>query len=98
MTVRGFWRIPIPMPVLLRCIDYTDPGDAMIPPRFVTLLLTALLALPTLAEDPPKPDASKMPHMSVDVKRKQIRVECQALNPQMSLEFFCCMTGTAEHE
>ena len=70
----------------------------MIPQRFIVFLLTCLLAIPTFAEDPPKPDASKMPHMSVDVKKKQIRVECQALNPQMPLEFFCCMTGTAEHE
>jgi hypothetical protein len=36
--------------------------------------------------------------MSVDVKKKQIRVDCEALNPQMPLEFFCCMAGTAEHE
>src|SRR3954447_12682262 len=47
---------------------------------------------------PAKPDASRMPHMTVDVPHKQIRVECQVLNPQMPLEFFCCMTGTAEHE
>ncbi|HEY7117123.1 MAG TPA: YdjY domain-containing protein, partial [Tepidisphaeraceae bacterium] len=45
-----------------------------------------------------RPDASKMPHMSVDVKARQIRIEAQALNAQMPLEFFCCMTGTAEHE
>jgi hypothetical protein len=58
-----------------------------------------VLALPALAQqEPAKPDASKMPHMSVDVAKKQIRVECQALNPQMPLEFFCCMSGTAEHE
>lgn len=50
------------------------------------------------ADEPAKPDASKMPHMKVDVKNKQVWVECQALNPQMPLEFFCCMTGTAEHE
>src|SRR5689334_3132527 len=50
------------------------------------------------AADGAKPDASKMPHMTVDVAHKQIRVECEALNPQMPLEFFCCMSGTAEHE
>ena len=67
-------------------------------PRLI-LLVTALLALQASAQkEPPKPDASKMPHMTVDVPHKQIRVECQALNPQMPLEFFCCMTGTAEHE
>src|SRR5258708_7934387 len=68
---------------------------------FALLLIVALLP-PTpparAAQDDTKPDASKMPHMSVDVKRRQIRVECQTLNPQMPLEFFCCMVGTAEHE
>jgi hypothetical protein len=65
----------------------------------LTALLLTLSASPALAADAPaKPDASKMPHMSVDVQKKQIRVECEALNPQMPLEFFCCMSGTAEHE
>lgn len=58
-----------------------------------------LITPPTRAADEhAKPDASKMRHMRVDVKNKQVWVECQALNPQMPLEFFCCMTGTAEHE
>jgi hypothetical protein len=67
------------------------------------ILLLGFAALHASGADKPaaaaaKPDASKMPHMSVDVPHKQIRVECQVLNPQMPLEFFCCMTGTAEHE
>jgi hypothetical protein len=66
----------------------------------LAILMIAFIALHAGAADnaPAKPDASKMPHMSVDVPHKQIRVECQALNPQMPLEFFCCMSGTAEHE
>lgn len=63
--------------------------------RYVLLPLM-ILACSLRAED--KPDASKMPHMTVDVKKKQVRVEAETLNPQMALEFFCCMTGTAEHE
>jgi len=39
-----------------------------------------------------------MPHLEVDVKKKQVRVECEALNVEMPLEFFCCVTGTNEHE
>lgn len=71
--------------------------------RSIFLSVTALLVMfsvPTCwaADEPAKPDASKMPHMRVDVKNKQIWVECQALNPQMPLEFFCCKTGTNEHE
>ncbi|MDB5320999.1 MAG: hypothetical protein JWN40_2630 [Phycisphaerales bacterium] len=66
------------------------------------IFMITLLALNARAADKPdadvKPDASKMPHMLVDVPHKQLRVECQVLNPQMPLEFFCCMTGTAEHE
>jgi hypothetical protein len=45
-----------------------------------------------------KLDASKMPHVAVDVKAKQVRVECEAVNAQMPLEFFLCQSGTAEHE
>jgi hypothetical protein len=75
--------------------------------RLRSLSLLAALALPLSARAgdpapaPPaaaKPDASNMPHMSVDVKKKQLRIECEALAPQMPLEFFVCMTGTAEHE
>jgi hypothetical protein len=36
--------------------------------------------------------------VKVDVKAKQVRVECQAINANMPLEFFCVMAGTAEHE
>lgn len=45
-----------------------------------------------------KPDASKMPHINIDVKKKQVRVDAEFVNPQMPLEFFICMSGTAEHE
>src|SRR3954463_11486333 len=50
------------------------------------------------AAEASKPDASKMPHVSVDVKKREIRVDAEALNPQMALEFFCCLAGTAEQE
>jgi hypothetical protein len=50
------------------------------------------------AADAGRPDASKMPHVSVDVKKRQIRIDAETLNPQMPLEFFCCLAGTTEHE
>ena len=57
------------------------------------------LCLPLLGQDvQPKPDASKLPGVKVDVKAKQVRVDCQAINANMPLEFFCVMSGTAEHE
>ena len=42
--------------------------------------------------------AGKLPHLDVDVAHKRVRVECEALNVEMPLEFFCCVTGTNEHE
>jgi hypothetical protein len=65
---------------------------------FVSVLVaTGFLCLSAVGQDA-KPDASKMPHVSVDVKKREIRIEAEALNPQMALEFFCCLAGTAEHE
>jgi biopolymer transport protein ExbD len=39
-----------------------------------------------------------MPYVHVDVKKKQIRVDCQALNVDTPLEFFCVTAGGNEHE
>jgi hypothetical protein len=77
----------------------------MRPLQSLGVLLVCLTVLPTCAQEGKdaakpdgKPDASKLPHMSVDLKLRQVRVECEALDPQMPLEFFVCMSGTAEHE
>jgi hypothetical protein len=40
----------------------------------------------------------KLPHVEFDVAQRQVRVECEALNVDAPLEFFCCVTGTNEHE
>ncbi len=48
--------------------------------------------------DPARPDASKLPHLTVDVKKKELRIDAEFVNAQMPLEFFCCINGTAEHE
>jgi hypothetical protein len=40
----------------------------------------------------------KFPDIEIDVKKKQVRVECEALNVQMPLEFFCVVNGGPEHE
>lgn len=37
-------------------------------------------------------------HIQVDARKKQVRVECQALGVEAPLEFFCVVTGTSEHE
>ena len=38
------------------------------------------------------------PHVEFDVENRTVRVECEALNVNVPLEFFCCGTGTSDHE
>src|SRR5688500_9427788 len=44
------------------------------------------------------PKATKLPHVTFDANKKQVRVECEALRVEGPLEFFLCRAGTAEHE
>jgi hypothetical protein len=46
------------------------------------------------------PADGKLPHIQVDVKAKQVRVECNSCNvhQDVGLEFFCCEQGTNEYE
>jgi hypothetical protein len=37
-------------------------------------------------------------HVKIDIKNKQIRVDCEAVNVDMPLEFFCVENGGPEHE
>lgn len=37
-------------------------------------------------------------HVHVDIKNKQVRVDCEALTVEMPLEFFCVQNGGQEHE
>jgi hypothetical protein len=53
------------------------------------------------ADDPstrPAGATDKLPHIHVDVKAKQITVDCEALNVNIPLEFFCVTNGGNEHE
>jgi hypothetical protein len=60
----------------------------------VLISSSALLAQPTT-----QPGAGKnLPHITVDVKAKQVRVDCQMLGVEAPLEFFCVLSGTNEHE
>src|SRR5947207_2327860 len=69
---------------------------------FVTVLIFALMAQSVCnAADPssqPATQQGKLPFITVDVKQKQIRVECEAIGCQAPLEFFCVVAGTSEHE
>ncbi len=44
------------------------------------------------------PAVGRFPHIAVDVRAKQVRVECEALHCEAPLEFFCVVSGTNEHE
>jgi hypothetical protein len=47
----------------------------------------------------PAPDGvARFPHVEIDRNNKQIRVECETLNVEMPLEFFCVVRGGQEHE
>lgn len=71
------------------------------------IILTLLLASPLAlrAEDRPasepakRPAASKqLPHLQIDLKKKQVRMECEAISAEDKLEFLVCATGTKEYE
>jgi hypothetical protein len=47
----------------------------------------------------PAPDTiARLRHVLIDLKNKQIRVDCESLNAHMPLEFFCVERGGQEHE
>ena len=68
--------------------------------RYCAVLLMFLAS--ALAAEPPAklPADGKLPHIQVDVKNKQVRVECQScnVNQDVGLEFFCVSEGTNEYE
>ena len=68
-----------------------------------TLLLPACAssqvntAAPTTAPTT-APAGGKLPHVQVDVKARQVRVDAETLAVDAPLEFFCVLSGTNEHE
>ncbi|CAN5431829.1 hypothetical protein BH10PLA1_BH10PLA1_06760 [soil metagenome] len=50
------------------------------------------------ATQPAAPALGHFPGVTVDVKKKQVRVDCESLNVDIRLEFFCVLNGTNEHE
>jgi hypothetical protein len=61
--------------------------------------VTSCVAQPPLPAAPATaPTVGRFPFLEVDARAKQVRVECEALTVDAPLEFFCCLTGTTEHE
>jgi len=59
-------------------------------------LFAAPLFAPLLFADDAAPPA--LPHIRVDVKAKKVYVDCEALNVDIPLEFFCVTDGGNEYE
>ncbi len=68
--------------------------------RVLLLAVYVVLASSALAQNAPvtQPADGKLPHIQVDVAKKQIRIECEAVIADTPLEFLVCLTGTKEYE
>jgi hypothetical protein len=66
----------------------------------MTCAISVWGAEPSVPGGTPAPAGGKLPHVQVDVKARQVRVECNScnVNQDVGLEFFCCETGTNEYE
>jgi hypothetical protein len=70
-------------------------------PISTALALVALLAVACRADEPatlPSAANGNLPSIHVDAKARTVAVECQALNVNIPLEFFCVTDGGNEHE
>ena len=65
--------------------------------RTTLVILATILLLQTksAAQDQP---AGHFPFLTVDARKKEIKVDCEAIDCRNPLEFFLCSTGTNEHE
>src|SRR5437868_5097962 len=67
--------------------------------RHLVIIYMGLVSCGVLRAAPAtRPAEGKLPHLQVDVPKHQIRVECEAVNPEEKLEFLCCSSGTKEYE
>jgi hypothetical protein len=58
----------------------------------------ALVAWGTLAAGPATRPSGRLPHMVVDVQKREVRVDCEAVAADYPLEFLAVVTGTNEYE
>ncbi len=63
-----------------------------------SLLIFLFAASIAVAQTRPASQPAKLPFIDLDFAHKQVRVECEAIECKNPLEFFCCVTGTNEHE
>lgn len=65
---------------------------------FLAAALSLVGATAARGESATRPAEGKLPHIQVDVEKKQIRIECEAVIADTPLEFLVCLTGTKEYE
>ena len=70
----------------------------MIRRHVIIIFLGVISSISVHAGPTTKPSERKLPHLQVDLARHQVRVECEAVNPEERLEFLLCATGTKEYE
>jgi hypothetical protein len=64
----------------------------------ISLLICGTALADQAATRPAEPNVARLPNVDIDLKNKQIRVQCETLNAHMPLEFFCVVRGGQEHE
>ena len=70
----------------------------MIRRHVIIIFLGVISSFSVNAGPTTKPSERTLPHLQVDLARHQVRVECEAVNPEERLEFLLCATGTKEYE
>jgi hypothetical protein len=71
---------------------------AVLLPAFVIAADPPTTAPATTAPPPTTAPVGKMPHLAVDVKKKEIRVDCEAVKADYPLEFLAVVSNTNEYE
>lgn len=77
------------------------PSRIAVPLLVLTLSATSALSLAQDAAPATAPAVESkggFPGITVDVAKRQVRVDCQTLDIEAPLEFFCVVSGTNEHE
>jgi hypothetical protein len=82
----------------LAATRFTSPVHAADAPRANPAPGAAPAPQPNAPADAAGDKVGRFPHVTFNVTRKQVRVECEALAVNAPLEFFCCLNGTNEHE
>jgi hypothetical protein len=68
---------------------------------FSLLLFAGAVPAPSMQDAQPgadKPKVGTLPHLEFDARTKRVRVECESVNVEAPLEFFCVGVNGPDHE